>query len=319
MVKVGIVGAAGYTAGELIRLILNHPEAALVWCKSESFDGQPLYAVHKDLLGETDMSFRTGELSEVDVVFLCMGHGRSRSWVEANDVSGVKIVDLSHDFRLDGDHDFLYALPEMNKADIPNRQYIANPGCFATAIQLAILPLADAQSIGGDIHVNAVTGSTGAGQQPGATTHFSWRTHNLSIYKAFTHQHLGEINQSVKGLQNSFEGKINFVPVRGPFSRGIMATAYTQSDWSLDQAYEVFEKYYADSPFVHVTRDNPDLKQVVNTNKGVIYLEKHDDQLLIVSMIDNLLKGASGQAVQNMNIQFGLSETAGLNLKSIVF
>lgn len=319
MIKAGVVGAAGYTAGELIRILLQHPEVEIVWCQSESFAGKPIYAVHKDLLGETKMTFRSGDTSEVDVVFLCMGHGRSKTWYDETELGNVKVVDLSHDFRLSGDHSFLYALPEMNKDDITGRDYIANPGCFATAIQLAILPMAEAQRLNNDVHVHAITGSTGAGQKPGATTHFSWRTHNVSVYKAFTHQHLAEITQSVKGLQLDFDAAINFVPMRGPFSRGIMATAYTATDLSLEQAYELYENYYEDSPFVFVTKDNPDLKQVVNTNKGIVYLEKHDDQLLIVSMIDNLLKGASGQAVQNMNLQFGIEETAGLKLKSVVF
>jgi N-acetyl-gamma-glutamyl-phosphate reductase len=320
MIKVGIIGGAGYTAGELLRILLYHPSVNIQFVHSNSNAGNKITAVHTDLLGETELVF-TKELStDVDVLFLCMGHHESKKFLEANpEFLKIKIIDLSQDFRINGNHDFVYALPEMNKEEVKKAIHIANPGCFATCIQLALLPLAAAQQLTDDVHINAITGSTGAGQQPTDTTHFSWRESNISVYKAFNHQHLKEITQSVKLLQPSFANKINFIPVRGNFTRGIFATTYLESSLSEEEAKNIFQNYYAKSPFVFVTDKNPDLKQVVNTNKGIVYIEKQGSLLLIISMIDNLLKGASGQAVQNMNLIFGLDEAAGLKLKPTGF
>jgi N-acetyl-gamma-glutamyl-phosphate reductase len=294
----------------------------IVFVNSSSNAGNPVVDVHSGLIGETDLVF-TSELpfGEVDALFLCSAHGDSKKFIDNNEVpASVKIIDLSTDYRAKSPHhDFVYGLPELNRADIRNATRIANPGCFATAIQLAIFPLAAAGLLTDEIHVNAITGSTGAGVKPSDTSHFSWRNNNISIYKPFGHQHLGEIGQSLRQLQAGFSKAVNFIPVRGNFARGIYVTAYTQCSLSLEDAKELYKDFYKDAAFTFVVDKNPDMKQVVNTNKGIVYLEKHGDKLLVVSMIDNLLKGASGQAVQNMNLMFGLDEKAGLGLKSIGF
>lgn len=321
-IKAGVIGGAGYTAGELLRILVNHPNVEIEFVNSSSNAGNPVVDVHSGLVGETDLIF-TSELpfEKVDVLFLCSAHGDSKKFMDENNVpDSLKIVDLSTDYRQKrDDHDFVYGLPEMNRSEISKAQRIANPGCFATAIQLALLPLAAAGKITDEVHVNAITGSTGAGVKPSSTSHFSWRNNNISIYKAFGHQHLQEIGQSMRQLQAGFDKDINFIPVRGNFARGIYATTYLNTDLSINEAREIFKNYYSDAAFTFVVDKNPDMKQVVNTNKAIVYLEKHGNKLLIVSMIDNLLKGASGQAVQNMNLMFGLDEKAGLNLKSIGF
>ncbi|MCZ4694921.1 N-acetyl-gamma-glutamyl-phosphate reductase [Ancylomarina euxinus] len=321
MIKIGIIGGAGYTAGELLRLLLWHPEAEIVFVQSSSHKGQAITKVHKDLLGECSLNFSEADFAAVDVVFLCSGHGQSKSFFEQNNLpENLKVIDLSMDFRLESDHhDFVYGLPEMNKAAISGAKYIANPGCFATAIELALLPLAKEQALKGEVHVTAITGSTGAGQAATDTSHFSWKNNNVSLYKAFDHQHLAEIKESLCNLQNSFNKAVNFIPVRGNFSRGILASVYTTCEWSLIEAMVHYQNYYLEHPFVVISDENTDVKQAVNTNKCILHLEKHGDKLLIVSIIDNLLKGASGQAVQNMNIMFGLAEDAGLRLKPVAF
>lgn len=320
-IKVGIIGGAGYTAGELIRILVNHPKAEIVFVHSTSNAGNLVSDVHTDLFGEIDLAFTSEWQSDVDVIFLCMGHGKSKVFLEKNDIpESIKIIDLSRDFRLKSDdHNYVYGLPELNKSAIQKASYISNCGCFATAIQLALLPLASANKLNEDVHVHAITGSTGAGQRPTATTHFSWRSNNVSIYKAFKHQHLGEIHQSLKQLQGDFDKKIHFLPVRGDFARGIYASAYLTSDLTLAEAESLYQDFYKNEPFVHLSAKNPHLKQVVNTNKCLLHLEKHDDQLLIISMIDNLIKGSSGLAVQNMNLMFGMEETLGLGLKAVAF
>lgn len=321
-IKVGVVGGAGYTAGELLRILVNHPNVEIAFVHSNSNAGNPITDVHSGLIGETDLVF-TSELSfdKVDALFLCSAHGDSKKFMDENNVpAAVKIIDLSTDYREKRtDHDFVYGLPELNASEIRKAQHVANPGCFATCIQLGLLPLAAAGMLTVDIHVNAITGSTGAGVKPSATSHFSWRNNNISIYKAFNHQHLQEISQSLRQLQNNFHAAVNFIPVRGNFARGIYATIYTKCNLTLDEAKSLYKDFYKDAAFTFVVDKNPDMKQVVNTNKAIVYLEKHGDKLLIVSMIDNLLKGASGQAVQNMNLMFGLDEKAGLGLKSIGF
>ena len=322
MIKVGIIGGAGYTAGELIRILLNHPQAELTFVQSGSNGGNLLSDVHTDLLGDTELKFvAEADFSLIDVAFFCMGHGKSKEFLQKNTIpENVKIIDLSHDFRLKREgNEFVYGLPELNREIIRRSNRIANPGCFATGIQLAVLPLAAAGLINYELHVNAITGSTGAGQAPSQTSHFSWRNNNVSVYKAFEHQHLGEIGQSFKQLQPNFNFDINFIPVRGNHTRGIFASVYTKFDGSLEEAIKLYQDYYASHPFVFVSQTNPDLKQVVNTNKAIVYLEKHGNKLMILSVTDNLLKGASGQAVQNMNLIFGLEETLGLNLKAVAF
>ncbi len=318
MLKAGIIGGGGYTAGELIRVLLYHPEVKINFVLSQSQSGKLVSDVHDDLVGECYLHF-TDEVSfDVDVLFLCMGHGRSKTFVESHPIPAhVAIIDLSSDYRLD--ESFVYGLPELHKTAIQQSKRIANCGCFATAIQLALLPLASEQLLQDEVHVHAVTGSTGAGQSPSPTTHFSWRNNNLSIYKAFNHQHLGEINQSLRHLQAGFDKAINFLPVRGDFARGIYASAYIDCALTEEEAYQLYEAYYAEAPFTHLSHQNPNLKQVVNTNKCILHLEKHGNKLLIISIIDNLLKGASGQAVQNMNLVFGKAETMGLQLKSVVY
>lgn len=357
-IRVGIIGSAGYTGGELLRILIFHPQVDIVFANSASNAGNKLADVHNDLFGDTELIFSSDFHSDVDVLFLCVGHGDAKKFLDANPVDPrVKIIDLSQDYRLRANTayqgaQFVYGLPELNKEAIKSAQYIANPGCFATNIQLALLPLAAKGLLKGEIHVNATTGSTGAGQKPSATTHFSWRNNNLSAYKSFEHQHLQEISESLDQLQPGFlpegdgslaaaegsmlssEGsseagkgslleraasRINFIPQRGDFARGIFSAIYVDVDLSEEEAYELYEDFYAAHPFTHVSKANIDLKQVVNTNKSIMHLEKHGNKLLILNVTDNLLKGASGQAVQNMNLMFGLDERAGLNLKSVGF
>ena len=322
MIKAGIIGGAGYTAGELIRILVNHPTVEIAFVNSTSNAGKDVTAVHGGLFGETELVF-TNELplDGVDVLFLCSAHGDSRKFLEANTVpAGLKIIDLSTDYRqARPDHDFVYGLPEINKEAIQKAFHVANPGCFATAIQLAILPLAAAGLLTDDVHINAITGSTGAGVKPAETSHFSWRNNNISVYKAFGHQHLDEIGQSVRQLQPGFDKNLNFIPVRGNFARGIFASTYTKCPLSVGEAKALYSEFYKNAAFTFVADKNPDMKQVVNTNKAIVYVEKHGENLLIISMIDNLLKGASGQAVQNMNLMVGIDEKAGLNLKSTGF
>ncbi|MDR0907458.1 MAG: N-acetyl-gamma-glutamyl-phosphate reductase [Rikenellaceae bacterium] len=324
MKKVGIIGGAGYTGGEAVRLLLNHPEVELAFVQSASNAGNLLSDVHTDLLGDTSMRF-TAEADDADVLVICSGHGKARKWLEANAVSpSTLIIDLSQDFRLAessrlGERQFVYGLPELNRAKIEGAKSIANPGCFATCLQLGLLPLAAAGLLSGDVHISATTGSTGAGQKPSASTHFSWRANNLSTYKAFDHQHLHEIGESILGLQPSWGGEILFIPSRGAFTRGIFASIYTTSDLTEQQAIDLYKEFYRDAAFTFVSDRAVDLKQVVNTNKCVLRIEKHGDKLLITSVIDNLLKGASGQAVQNMNLALGIDERAGLRLKATAF
>ena len=324
-IKAGIVGGAGYTGGEMLRILVNHPNVEIVFVHSNSNAGNYIYEVHTDLFGDTDLRFASELSNEIDVLFLCVGHGDAKKFLEANAIPNhIKIIDLSQDFRLTGDStlkdkSFVYGLPELNRDTIKSAQNIANPGCFATCLQLGLLPLAEKGLLNGEVHITGTTGSTGAGQSLSNTTHFTWRNDNLSIYKAFEHQHLREVNQSVKQLQTEFDHPINFVPYRGDYTRGIIASIYIDSDLSGDEGLKLFEDYYADHPFTHVTKRNIDLKQIVNTNKCFIQVAKHDNKLLITSIIDNLLKGASGQAVQNMNLLFGLDESAGLRLKATAF
>ncbi len=325
MIKLGIIGGAGYTAGELIRLLINHPETEIDFVYSTSNAGNQISKVHQDLVGSLDKSFTDTVNPNVDVLFLCLGHGNSVKFLSANSFSEqTKIIDLGNDFRLEADKvfdgkTFVYGLPELQKEDIKKADYIANPGCFATAIQLGLLPLANAGLLDYDVHINAVTGATGAGTSLSATTHFTWRDNNFSYYKPFTHQHLGEINQSVTQLQNDFSSDILFMPNRGNFSRGIFATIYTDFSGSVEDAARIYNEYYKDAKFTFVSENQLHLKQVVNTNKCLIHLHKHNGKLLITSIIDNLLKGASGQAIQNMNLMFGLEETTGLGLKATYF
>lgn len=318
MIKAGIIGGAGYTAGELIRLLINHPEVGIDFVHSTSNAGAPLTEVHGGLVGDTDMTFAsTYTLEGLDVLFLCQGHGFSRRFWEENAMpAGLRVIDLAQDFR-DGSEGYVYGLPEINTPAIRGAHKVANPGCFATAIQLALLPLAS-RGLLGDVHVTGITGSTGAGVKPGATTHFSWRNDNLSVYKAFTHQHLHEIKRTL-GALNGSDPDITFIPLRGDFPRGIFVTAVVPTAMSLDEARSLYAGFYRDAPFTHLSDRPVDLKQAVNTNKCILGLEKHEGKLLIVSAIDNLLKGASGQAVENMNLMFGLPERTGLRLKPSAF
>lgn len=321
MIKVGIIGGSGYTAGELIRILMFHPNASIDFVFSTTNAGKPLSIAHHDLMGDIEMNFTDQVNPAVNVVFLCLGHGKSKAFLEQNQFSDdTKIIDLGNDFRLTKDAEFqgkqfVYGLPELNKLAIQSANYIANPGCFATAIQLALLPLAKNGLLKEDIHINATTGSTGAGVSPSETTHFSWRNNNMSHYKAFEHQHLGEINQCIQQLQAGYPNELLFVPNRGDFARGIFATLYTKIDESLENIVAKYEAFYADQPFVTVTTTDINMKQVVQTNKCIISIMKKGNWLLITSVIDNLTKGASGQAIQNMNLLFGLDETTGLNLK----
>ena len=324
-IEVGVIGGAGYTAGELIRLLVNHPNTHINFVFSTSNAGNKISKVHQDLVGTLDLKFTDTVNPDVDVLFLCLGHGNSVKFLSANTFSkNTKIIDLGNDFRLEADKlfngkDFVYGLPELQKERIKEAHYIANPGCFATAIQLGLLPLAHAGLIQKDVHINAGTGATGAGTSLSATTHYTWRDNNFSYYKPFTHQHLGEINQSVNQLQDSFSSQIIFMPNRGNFSRGIFATIYTDFSGTVEEAKALYTSFYADAKFTFVSDDFLHMKQVVNTNKCLVHLHKHEGKLLITSVIDNLLKGASGQAVQNMNLMFGLEETTGLSLKATYF
>lgn len=322
MIKIGILGGAGYTAGELIRLLINHPQAQIVFVNSESNAGNLITDVHEGLIGDTDMRFTSETpFDDVDVVFFCFGHGKSEQFLQTHDVpKSVKIIDLAQDFRLEAEgNDFVYGLPEINREHIAKAQHVANPGCFATCIQLGLLPAASLHIINDDVMVNAITGSTGAGQKPGATTHFSWRVANMSIYKPFNHQHVPEIKQSVRQVQGYLNANIDFIPYRGPFSRGIFATEVIKTDMPIDDIVSAYKRFYDGEPFTHYSDSPIDMKQVVNTNKAIIHCEKVDDKLLVTSTIDNLLKGAVGQAVENMNIMFGLDEKMGLRLKASAF
>ena len=330
MIKIGILGAAGYTGGELIRLLLNHPEAEIVFANSASNAGNPVASVHSGLVGETELRFCDNlPLEEVDVLFFCFGHGKSREFLKEHGIpSHVKIIDLAQDFRIAApDHDFIYGLPEMNREAICSCSRLANPGCFATCIQLGLLPLAKAGLLTHDVNVNAITGSTGAGQNPSQTTHFSWRSDNISIYKVFAHQHIHEIRQSLSQLQGSLDASIDFIPYRGDFARGIFCTSVVRFDGeegtpgnpdkeTLEQMYRDF---YAWAAFTFVSSAPVDLKQVVNTNKALVHIDKFGNKAVISSVIDNLLKGAVGQAVQNMNLMEGLAEDCGLRLKASAF
>jgi N-acetyl-gamma-glutamyl-phosphate reductase len=331
----GIIGGAGYTGGEMLRILLNHPNVDIVFVHSSSNAGKPVYEVHTDLFGDTDLKFASEISFDIDVLFLCVGHGDAKKFLEANPLPDhIKIIDLSQDFRMKSEvqspksevgslkrntSDFVYGLPELNREAIKKANNIANPGCFATCLQLGLLPLAANKLLNSEVHINATTGSTGAGQSLSPSTHFTWRNDNLSVYKAFEHQHLNEIGQSLIQLQPDFDKAINFIPYRGDFTRGIIASIYTDSELAEQEALELYQQYYSGHPFTHVTSRNIDLKQVVNTNKCFIQVKKHGNKLLIISIIDNLLKGASGQAVQNMNLMFGWEETAGLKLKASAF
>ena len=333
MIKVGIFGAAGYTGGELIRLLVNHPQATIVFANSESHAGDDVTAVHEGLYGDTSLKFTADmPFDDVDVVFFCFGHGKSEAFMQAHDIpERVKIIDLAQDFRLAPDetvatqhptakrHDFVYGLPEINRSRIARARHVANPGCFATCIQLGLLPAAKMGLLKGSISVNAITGSTGAGVKPGATTHFSWRNNNMSIYKPFRHQHVPEICQSLAQVQGQFSADIDFIPYRGDFARGIFATEVVRTEADIDTVIEGYKAFYSDAPFTHYVSQPLDLKQVVNTNKALVHCEKDGDKLLVTSCIDNLLKGAVGQAVENMNLMFGIDETAGLRLKASAF
>lgn len=330
MIKIGILGAAGYTGGELIRLLVNHPEAEIVFANSESNAGNLVADVHEGLLGDTDLRFTdTMPFDEVDVVFFCFGHGKSEEFLKEHAIpEHVKIIDLAQDFRIAAPtHDYVYGLPEIHKEQISKCQHLANPGCFATCIQLGLLPLAKAGLLTHDVAVNAITGSTGAGQKPVSTTHFSWRTDNISIYKVFTHQHLHEIRQSLTELQGSLEVDVDFIPYRGDFARGIFCTEVVKFDGeegtptnpTAEQLADMYRTFYADAAFTHYIDKALDLKQVVNTNKALVHIDKFGNKAVITCIIDNLLKGAAGQAVQNMNLMFGIDEKAGLGLKANAF
>lgn len=322
MIKAGIIGGAGYTAGELIRLLINHPEAELAFINSASNAGNPITDVHGGLYGETALAF-TDELplDQVDALFFCTPHGEAKKFMETRRLpEELKVIDLSMDHRIASPaHDFVYGLPELNRRATCKARHVANPGCFATCILLGLLPLAKHLMLNDDILVNAITGSTGAGVKPGATSHFSWRDNNLSVYSAFEHRHVPEIKQALKQLQNSFVSEVDFLPYRGDFPRGIFATIVVKTKVAREEIIRLYEEYYAKDSFTHVVEKNIDLKQVINTNKCLIHLEKHGDKLLVVSCIDNLLKGAAGQAVHNMNLMFNLEETVGLRLKPSAF
>jgi N-acetyl-gamma-glutamyl-phosphate reductase len=323
-IKVGIIGGAGYTGGELIRLLIHHPDVSVSFIHSRSNAGNPINSIHQDLLGETDLAFTNELKDDVDVLFLCVGHGEAKKFLEENKVGDkIKIIDLSHDFRLAQSstlkaRSFIYGLPELNKEQVRSANNLANPGCFATAIQLGLLPLAKAGLLG-NIYTTGITGSTGAGQGQSSTTHFSWRANNIQAYKTLTHQHLGEINQSLKQLQPGGEIDLSFIPWRGDFPRGIFISSQVNCDWQIEKLEDLYKDFYADHPFTFLSKDTIFMKQVVNTNKCIIQLEKTGTKLVIHSAIDNLLKGASGQAVQNMNLMFGIDECAGLQLKPLAF
>ena len=320
--KIGILGGAGYTGGELIRLLINHPQAEIVFVNSESNAGNHVADVHEGLYGDTDLRFTDAmPFSEVDVLFFCFGHGKSRRFMQEHDIpANVRIIDLAQDFRLAAEgNDFVYGLPEINRDRIAAARHVANPGCFATCIQLGLLPAASMGLLTRDVAVNAITGSTGAGQKPGATTHFSWRADNMSIYKPFTHQHVPEIRQSLAQVQGGLDAGIDFIPYRGNFTRGIFATEVVRTEAPIEEIVEGYKAFYKDEPFTHYVDRQIDMKQAVNTNKCLVHCEKFGDKLLVTACIDNLLKGAVGQAVENMNIMFGLEETMGLKLKPSAF
>ncbi|MBQ0734168.1 N-acetyl-gamma-glutamyl-phosphate reductase [Aquimarina celericrescens] len=325
MIKVGIIGGSGYTAGELLRLLIHHPKVDLDFVYSTTNAGISIHKQHPDMIGEIDLKFTDMINPNVDVVFLCLGHGKSKSFLKTYDFSEkTKVIDLGNDFRLKNDQrylnrDFIYGLPELQKESIKSAQNIANPGCFATAIQLGLLPLVSVGKLVDTVHVNATTGSTGAGVMPGATTHFSWRDNNFSSYKMFTHQHLGEIEQSITELQSDFETTIFFIPNRGNFSKGIYATIYTKYDDDEQKAVELYKKFYKDAEFTVISDEEIHLKQVINTNKCILHICKKKGMLIITSILDNLIKGASGQAIHNMNLMFGLEEKTGLELKASAF
>jgi N-acetyl-gamma-glutamyl-phosphate reductase len=324
-IRAGIVGGAGYTGGEMLRILINHPNVDIVFVHSTSSAGKHVYDVHTDLFGDTDLQFASELSNAIDVLFLCVGHGDAKKFLEANEIpDSIKVIDLSQDFRLSQNSklknkNFVYGLPELNREAIKLADNIANPGCFATCLQLGLLPLASKGLLTHEVHVTATTGSTGAGQSLSPTTHFTWRNDNLSVYKAFSHQHLNEIGQSLRQLQPDFGQAVNFVPYRGDFARGIIASIYTESELSEAEALQLYKEYYAGHAFTHVTNKDIDLKQIINTNKCFVQVKKHDNKIFIISIMDNLLKGASGQAVQNMNLMFGLDERAGLRLKAIGF
>ena len=320
MIQATIIGGAAYTGGELLRILINHPGCNVKSIHSRSEPGRFVYDVHTDLVGETNLVFSDKFDFDVDVVFLCMGHGESKKFLKKYDIpKQVRIIDLSQDFRYaeTSEYDFIYGLPEVNRTQIIKAKNVANPGCFATAIQLPLLPLAFSGLLQDEIHVSGITGSTGAGQSLTETSHFSWRDSNVSVYKPFVHQHLTEVNHTLNSLQSNSVPALRFLPFRGNFTRGILTSVYTKIDVTLDTITKVFNEYYNSHPFVSLSERNPDIKQVVNTNKAILHLQKHDNQLLVICVIDNLIKGASGQAVQNMNLMFGLDETSGLKLKSV--
>jgi N-acetyl-gamma-glutamyl-phosphate reductase len=321
-IRVGIIGSAGYTGGETARILLNHPNVELAFVQSRSQEGKFLYDVHTDLVGETSLKFSSEYNSNADVVFLCLSHGESKKFLTENSFSSTtKIIDLGNDFRL-GDsaagRDFVYGLPELQREKIKKASNVANPGCFATTIQLGLLPLANAGLLG-EINTVGITGSTGAGQKLQDTTHFTWRANNISAYKTLKHQHLGEINQTLKSLQPGFKSNVNFVPWRGDFTRGIFVSSIVESEKSLSELNKFYKDFYSTHPFTVVADTMIDMKQAVNANKCLIFLEKQENKLVVHSALDNLLKGASGQAVQNMNLMFGFEETAGLKLKGVAF
>lgn len=322
MISVGILGGAGYTAGELIRILINHPEVEIAFVNSESNAGNLLTDVHEGLYGETEMRFTDAmPFDDVDVVFFCFGHGKSEQFLKEHTIpENVKIIDLAQDFRIAAPgNDYVYGLPEINREAIKGARHVANPGCFATCIQMALLPAAKMQILNEDVAVNAITGSTGAGQKPGATTHFSWRNNNMSIYKAFKHQHVAEIRQSLTQVQGKLDASIDFIPYRGDFARGIFATCVVRTDKSEEEIVKAYKEFYRDAAFTHYIDKAIDMKQVVNTNKALVHCDKFESKLLVTATIDNLLKGAVGQAVQNMNLMFGLDETLGLRLKPSAF
>ena len=320
MTSVGIIGGAGYTAGELLRLLIHHPDVEVVTIQSESQAGKSVSDVHSDLIGLTDLVFVKDIDTSASIYFLCKGHGASAELLKNHtDLLDKIIIDLSQDFRLAGSHDFVYGLPELNRTQIKSSRHIANPGCFATCIQLGLLPVVHLDKIQSDIHISGITGSTGAGQGLSPTTHFSWRANNMSVYKAFTHQHLYEIGETIHQVNPQFNSKLDFIPYRGNFTRGIIITSYFETDMREDLLKESYDKFYDSHPFTQVTDVNPDIKMVVNTNRCLVNVRKHNEQAIVISVIDNLLKGASGQAVQNMNLILGIEETAGLNLKASQF
>ncbi len=327
-IKVGIIGAAGYTAGELLRILINHPDVEIVYVQSDSNAGNPIGSVHADLFHVENLRFVRDIEDNAELVFLCKGHDESFKILQSGKIdNGIKIIDLSQDFRLKDSYPqvqkkygtFIYGLPELNRSEIVSAKNVANPGCFATCLQLGLLPLAKKGLIEEDVHISAITGSTGAGQKLSPTSHFSWRNNNMSVYKAFTHQHLKEIRQSLKKADPEFNQNLLFIPYRGNFTRGIIATMYLKTEASLESVKKDFREFYKDDAFVHINDSNIDLKQVVNTNYCQLFIDKIEDHLMVISTIDNLIKGASGQAVQNMNLMYGLEETTGLKIKGIAF